>query len=744
MGNIINSNLAGVKSQVLYVLPVDTSGNAINILASGSANYVSSLNGLTGDVTLSGINNTITVAGQAIIISGSASGGGAFVHITGDTMTGPLHMAASQAIVMDGSPGQNSVWNNDTFAITQISSVGAGVTIRDTNGSGGRVNLTVLAPDAAIKLNTISSTIIHSGTQLYPSVTSTVDLGTSALHYSKLYVDGIGNGVDIFGNANVIGQITSSGMNAAVSGSNDIGSAAVPWNNLYVNNIFGTGINGAFVHITGDAMTGGLNGTSANFTSVTGTNISGTTIKAGTLTNLVSMTSPLATITTVNATNVTGTNISGTTAVVSTLNAFTSAFSPIIGGQMLTGTTAVFTNLTGTHISGTDINAQIINAGSITGTTINATRLTGTTIFQGANQVLNTVTGLGTISVISTTNGFVTISGTAGAGTGNVNGPAASTTQALAAWSGTGGTQLENTAVTLTTSSTFADTLNAFQLNLPVGTGGGNKGGIYLGTTGSFFGSAYDSIQNDNGWLTIQSNSANGSSGINIVANNGGIGFNTYSTVANTITSLYAITAPAASFTTLTGTTITGTTANLNTINNIVITSNVGNFTGLTGTTISGTTVNAAQANIVTASVGILTGTTVSVTNVTGTNISGTTITAQTVNSLQYNTTLASGNIGVGKFVTTVQAASGSSQVLNFLTHTGNCQILVSGLNAGSTLVINTIQNTSGTSTVTFGSNFAWVGGTAGILTVTGSAIDMFAIYNNGVKLMATPNQNFF
>ncbi len=61
-------------TSVWPVILVDTSGNAINVLTSGSSTYVSSLNGLVNAVTITGLGSvSVTTAGQSIRVSGSTS-----------------------------------------------------------------------------------------------------------------------------------------------------------------------------------------------------------------------------------------------------------------------------------------------------------------------------------------------------------------------------------------------------------------------------------------------------------------------------------------------------------------------------------------------------------------------------------------------------------------------------------------------------------------------------------------------
>lgn len=288
----------------------------------------------------------------------------------------------------------------------------------------------------------------------------------------------------------------------------------------------GTGASVSYVSVTGSTMTGQLNvttvsgsagifststsltssfspvvggqmftGSTAVFSNITGTTlISGVTSNNQTLTNTTSMTSPLATITTLNATNITGTNVSGTTGVLSTLNAFTSITSPLS-----TITTMNATNVTGTNISGTTLVGSTLNAFTsittplITPTTVVATNITGTTIsgttsiigatvsalnvlnLSGSSVVtngnssgtgsllfinktgnslnFNTIAGAGTITIITGTTGLI-VSGTAGAS--SITFPTSTTESGITIWSGTSGGGFRNTTITIDPSSNIA------------------------------------------------------------------------------------------------------------------------------------------------------------------------------------------------------------------------------------------------------------------------------------------------
>lgn len=328
--NVIAGGLASVKAQAQIILPVNASGDAIQIATTGiiGGMFLPLAGGtLTGDLGLaSGVNIIPGQSGTSSLGSASfyfktafidtltasnivSSGDqGMFVNVTGDSMTGQLTMAGAnivpsvsganflgtQAVPFSGvvakiifphtfqGPGgaaQNMIWYEngdiDLASVGNFSLFGGGnFNANFTNGGGRSI---VLSSTADGKITAADAYLIGSTSvritglttvagNLLPEASSTRDLGTTALHWSNLYLDAIGNGIDIKGNANVIGQVTSSGMNAAVSGSNNIGSAAVPWNQIFVKTIVTSGSTAGYTWAFSETPTGSINSSNVTYT----------------------------------------------------------------------------------------------------------------------------------------------------------------------------------------------------------------------------------------------------------------------------------------------------------------------------------------------------------------------------------------------------------------------------------------------------------------------------------------------
>ncbi len=160
-------------------------------------------------------------------------------------------------------------------------------------------------------------------------------------------------------------------------------------------NRFNTSSTGSFVHITGDALTGGLNGTSANFSTITGTTISGN--------SLLGQTSNIGVITSnvINGAGITGTTVSGTSGLFQTAWA-----------GVLTSNVGNFGGVTGTTVSGTSGLFQTSNIGVVTSNVGNFGGITGTTV-SGTSGLFQTAwAGVLTSNVVNS-NGITgtTISG---------------------------------------------------------------------------------------------------------------------------------------------------------------------------------------------------------------------------------------------------------------------------------------------------------------------------------------------
>ncbi len=111
--------------------------------------------------------------------------------------------------------------------------------------------------------------------------------------------------------------------------------------------------------------------------------------------------------------------------------------------------------------------------------------------------------------------------------------------------------------------------------------------------------------------------------------------------------------------------------------------------------------------------------------------------------SNQYATTLVS---GAGAQNTTIDWNNGTSQVLNWIgVAGGGYNVLLSNGIAGSAYVLETIQNNSGTCSITWsGSNIAWQAGISGLMTSTSGVRDMFSFWYDGSKYLGTFSNNYF
>lgn len=231
MTQIINGGLPQVKAQALLALAVDASGNAINTFGTSSG---------------SSIMSPASTTDTAIVKWSGSSGGGLLNSATTIdasnnivSTTGNFTLTAGSEVITAG----NLTITNGVIYTTNIQSLGAGINIFDSNGAGGTVQLAAAGSNGVIDFQNTTGQIILSGTDFYPSLNSTFNLGKSANHFSKLYLDQVGNGLDILGNLNAVGSVTASGnIQNAISGTNDIGSASNPFRTVYATNHSGANL----------------------------------------------------------------------------------------------------------------------------------------------------------------------------------------------------------------------------------------------------------------------------------------------------------------------------------------------------------------------------------------------------------------------------------------------------------------------------------------------------------------------
>lgn len=180
----------------------------------------------------------------------------------------------------------------------------------------------------------------------------------------------------------------------------------------------------------------------------------------------------------------------------------------------------------------------------------------------------------------------------------------------------------------------------------------------------------------------------------------------------------------------LNATTMSGTTINNDTLN-----SKVGTFTtSVSSPTVSGTTINNDTLNGKTGTFSTI---------VNATTVSGTTVNADTVNSKQYQTTVVSGITTAS--TQTIDWNGGTTQIRNFIGGvSGTCTISLTNGIAGSAYILQTINNTSGTTSAYFGGgNIIWAGAVSGNMTAAASAVDVFNFYYNGNKWLGSVSNNF-
>ncbi len=180
---------------------------------SGNLTMISGANILTSSSGSSNVgsapNPFNNIFANDLLISGTTSIQNIFVHKNGDTMTGNLHFSSGKAIFMDGGTG-SSEWVDDSIRLTQISSVGAGVNIVDTNGAGGTIGLT--------------------------AVNNSVP-GPSGLKGRITFNAGADDSSTIIFSGNVIKLNGVYDVVNSNSGVNNLGSSAHPFNGIYGNNL---------------------------------------------------------------------------------------------------------------------------------------------------------------------------------------------------------------------------------------------------------------------------------------------------------------------------------------------------------------------------------------------------------------------------------------------------------------------------------------------------------------------------
>jgi hypothetical protein len=370
-GSTVNAQTVSATTSLTTPLASVTTLTATNI----TGNTISGTTSIVGG-TINALTSSFSpiVGGQ--IHTGTTA---VFTNITGVTLiTGSTFNAQSITNTTSLTSPLITVTTLNATSITGTSVSGNTVVAKNINA----LDTLNLSGSAVITngSNLGSGEPIFSGKNLNTlefkqiSGVGTVTVSSTA---NVLTISGLSTSVVLSGTAPILITGNTIGIGQSTS-TTDGYLSSVDWNRFQLV------ATGSFVHITGDAMTGGLNGTSASFSTITGTtSISGVAI-LGQVANIAS---------------ITGNTISGTSLLGQVAN-ITSITGNSISGTSFLGQVASFTGLTGTTISGNSILGQVANIASITGSTITAN--TSLTLGSGANIVVNN-SGTSNIGSVSST-----------------------------------------------------------------------------------------------------------------------------------------------------------------------------------------------------------------------------------------------------------------------------------------------------------------------------------------------------
>jgi hypothetical protein len=708
----------------------DSGGVVTDIGTIGAS--VTTVETVTGDVLISGIDGIgITVVGQAIIVSGTTGGGSAII-ITG---TAPILVTGSTIGIGVASASTNGYLTSTDWNAFHLASTGLVGYLPLTGGTltGGLTGTTINATNITVS-NLLSGT--------------TVDATT----------------LNVFANENINGNINGNSSNFTIQNVTSqqqisvLGASGITMSagagDFLINGPHGlTQINGGAGYDATYSLQ--INGGSKDFLIVGGGGVLALQGGAAGI-NLDGNGQALG----LSGTQITTSgNIIPTSTGINSIGSIGSPFKAIYADTVYESGTQVLTTGIGIGV-GVSVSNGVI---TITGINTSSTIITGTAPILvtgstvGIGQATASTDGYLTSTDwnkfnVSATGSFVHITGDAM--TGGLNGTSASFTtitgtdlqisniQGNPLNIGTDLTTFPNTKLSATNNQLGigADTIlsiSSSTSSVNVSATGGSvtfsTPSIALATSGStVFGTIADPLS------TLYSNIVY-QSGVQVLTTGIGLG-GLVTSVSNGVITISATGVGSGAFVHITGDAMTG---GLN--------GTSANFSSITGTSISGTTGVLSTLNAFTSVTSPLANLTlVNATNFTGTHISGTDANIQVINAIsvtgvQYGTVLSSGSVPLGQFSRTINWNSGTSQVINFAGATGNLAISFSNGIPGSTYVLQTIQNTSGTSTVTWNTGTtSWAGGISGTLTASGSAIDLFPLYYNGVRYLANSNTNYF
>lgn len=219
--------------------------NIIPVGVSGTGNFVLKIGDtMSGDLTfLSGVGITLNQSGTSDVGSAASplravyadnlfiGGSGAFVHVTGDTMTGDLTMGVGTQINTDRIDATSG---GNMFIGSGATDIFVGTAANDPTDN--YLQFTALGSPYLYSPNgpfiVEAPSIFHSGNFL-PFFSGTQNVGTAATPYGVIRTTGLHT------TSLNAGFIVATGLNTSSSGIGSLGTQAVPWSGLFVQNING-------------------------------------------------------------------------------------------------------------------------------------------------------------------------------------------------------------------------------------------------------------------------------------------------------------------------------------------------------------------------------------------------------------------------------------------------------------------------------------------------------------------------
>lgn len=282
MGNVINSNLAGIKSQTLWVIPVDVSGNALAIATTGSMGSYLPLAGgdMSGNITLqAGVDIIPDSSGNSDLGTAALPFGTIYaatsVRTADVTSAGLLNLQANGNIAIDALGGSIIIQDANIVPDTSgthllgtvalpFSGLSAKIVRADViQGPGGAAQNMIWYENGNIDLASVGGFATFVGGGNYSlinyfgqnNLSSTTSTTISA--NTDVFINSSGN-VRITGSTTLVGDLIPE-----ASGTRNIGSANAYYDTIYVNRVVQTGTAAAggvtsVQSITGDVLVSGL------------------------------------------------------------------------------------------------------------------------------------------------------------------------------------------------------------------------------------------------------------------------------------------------------------------------------------------------------------------------------------------------------------------------------------------------------------------------------------------------------